>query len=432
MNAEKTGKLIYEIRTRKNLTQKELAELINVSDKAVSKWERGEGCPDVSIMPNLAAALGIEVDTLINGEMPFTQDVSGKQIKEYNFRQPDYYPRNMQRDIWILGDLICQKINPEFTAKIGERFEASVSSVDQMINIEFLRSIPQKCFFYDFNYSEGGFCVEIDGELGKAILKQDSGKYESINQYDLEVFKKFHLKSIAEILASEICKRTENAIPESLFSEENAKSYGNSTSAMQEDNIMMLELSISCKVGDIQGFINLQFSAQLLENMLESNFFNETASNRIKFQELTSIKHKIMPDNIFVEFGRYNPDSVELEYGKILILDKKETEGLNVVYENRVIHTGKVMSIDDAWGIQISESVQLNNIIYDEEEYLSIQLGSATLSKEEITTLHQGSYIVLKQRAGELCKIIRSGKVIGSGEICIADDKFAIRIVESR
>ncbi|MCQ2577418.1 MAG: FliM/FliN family flagellar motor switch protein [Treponema sp.] len=432
MNAEKTGNLIYEIRTRKNLTQKELAELINVSDKAVSKWERGEGCPDVSIMPNLAAALGIEVETLMNGEMPLTQDVSGKQIKEYNFRQPDRYSRNMQRDIWMLGDTICQKINPEFTAMIGERFEANVSCVDQMINIEFLRSIPQKCFFYDFSFAEGGLCIEIDGELGKGILKQDSKKYESINQYDLEVFKQFHLVSIAESLAGEICKRTENAIPGDLFAVKSAKAYGNSTTAMQEDNVMMLELSISCKVGNTQGFINLQFSEKMLANMMEANFFNEAASNRVKFQELSSIKHKHLSDNIFVEFGRYNPDAVELELGKILILDKKETEGLNVVYENRVIHTGKVMSIDDDWGVQITESVQLNNLIYDEEDYLSVQLGSAALSKEEISSLHQGSYVVLKQRAGELCKIIRSGKVIGTGEICIADDRFAIRIVECR
>ena len=41
MNAEKTGILIYDLRTRKGLTQKELAEKCNVSDKAVSKWERG-------------------------------------------------------------------------------------------------------------------------------------------------------------------------------------------------------------------------------------------------------------------------------------------------------------------------------------------------------------------------------------------------------
>lgn len=367
----------------------------------------------------------------MNGEIPLTQDVSGKQIKEYNFRQPDRYPRNMQRDIWMLGNPICQEINNEFTLMIGERFESNVYAVDQMVNIEFLRSIPQKCFFYDFNYGEGGFCVEIDGELGKAILKQDSCKYESINQYDLEVFKKFHLVSIAESLADEICRRTENAIPADLFMVENVKAYGNSTTALQEDIVMMLELNISCKVRETQGFINLQFSEKMLEKMMEANFFNESASNRVKFQELSSIKQKQLPDNIFVEFGRYNPDSVELERGKILILDKKEIEGLNVVFENKVIHTGKAMSIDDLWGIQIAESVQLNDIVY-EEDYLSVQLGSAALSKEEIPALHQGAFVVLKQRAGELFKIIRSGKVIGTGEICIFDDRFAIRIVECR
>lgn len=41
MNAEKTGLLIKELRTQKNMTQAQLAEILNVSDKAVSKWERG-------------------------------------------------------------------------------------------------------------------------------------------------------------------------------------------------------------------------------------------------------------------------------------------------------------------------------------------------------------------------------------------------------
>ena len=105
---------------------------------------------------------------------------------------------------------------------------------------------------------------------------------------------------------------------------ENVKACGNSTTALQEDIVMMLELNISCKVGETQGFINLQFSEKMLEKMMEANFFNESASNRVKFQELSSIKQKQLPDNIFVEFGRYNPDSVELERGKILILDKKK------------------------------------------------------------------------------------------------------------
>ena len=77
MNAEKTGLLIYELRSRKGLTQKELAEKCNVSDKAVSKWERGDGCPDVSVLPKLAEVFGVEVESIMNGEIPFSQDVSG-------------------------------------------------------------------------------------------------------------------------------------------------------------------------------------------------------------------------------------------------------------------------------------------------------------------------------------------------------------------
>ncbi|MBP3485454.1 MAG: helix-turn-helix transcriptional regulator, partial [Oscillospiraceae bacterium] len=48
MNREKTGTLIGAARKEKNMTQKELAAVLHVSDRAVSKWERGAGFPDVS------------------------------------------------------------------------------------------------------------------------------------------------------------------------------------------------------------------------------------------------------------------------------------------------------------------------------------------------------------------------------------------------
>ena len=52
MNYERIGKFIQEKRKEKGLTQKELAQKLNITDKAVSKWERGLGCPDVSILKN--------------------------------------------------------------------------------------------------------------------------------------------------------------------------------------------------------------------------------------------------------------------------------------------------------------------------------------------------------------------------------------------
>ena len=68
MNAEKTGKYIAECRRRKQLTQAQLAELLHVSDKAVSRWETGRGFPDVNSLEDIAAVLDIGVAELIRGE----------------------------------------------------------------------------------------------------------------------------------------------------------------------------------------------------------------------------------------------------------------------------------------------------------------------------------------------------------------------------
>lgn len=435
MNAEKTGFLIYELRNRKGLTQKELAEKCNVTDKAVSKWERGEGCPDVTVLPRLAEVFGVEVEAIMNGELPVSQDVSGKKIKDYNFRQPDRYPRYMQRELWILGEDICRLINHEFTAMMNERCDFSVALVDQMINTEFLHSIPQKCFFYDFDYSNAGFTIETDALVAKALLKQDCTKYEAITDFDLDVFKNYFIKTMAELLKEEICKRTEGKVSDEKFELGKAVAAGNSNTTRQEDNRMMLLLALKGKVAGQEGWINLQFSDTLLEEMLMGGFFGDggstgTVGGKIRFQNLSNIKSHQQPDNVFVELGRFRPENLLLEPGVILVLDKKENEGLNLVYENRVIHTGKTVAIDELFGMEIAENPQLNEIIYDEKDYISIQLGSAYLSKEEIAGLHQGSYVILKQRAGEFAQIIRSGKLVARGEICIADDTFAIRVIE--
>ena len=67
------------------LTQKQLAERINVSDKAVSKWECGNGCPDVSLLSALAEVFGTDVQTLLTGEINKNESEKGnmKKIRFY-------------------------------------------------------------------------------------------------------------------------------------------------------------------------------------------------------------------------------------------------------------------------------------------------------------------------------------------------------------
>lgn len=68
MDNEKMGKFILELRKSKQMTQKDLAARLNITDKAVSKWERGLSCPDISLLSSIAEILGVTTSELLNGE----------------------------------------------------------------------------------------------------------------------------------------------------------------------------------------------------------------------------------------------------------------------------------------------------------------------------------------------------------------------------
>lgn len=67
MNKEGMANFICELRRAKNLTQKQLAEQLNITDKAVSKWERGLGYPDITTLSKLSEVLGVTINELLNG-----------------------------------------------------------------------------------------------------------------------------------------------------------------------------------------------------------------------------------------------------------------------------------------------------------------------------------------------------------------------------
>lgn len=68
MNRYVTGSMIKRLREGRNLTQSRLAEILNVSDKLISKWETGRGYPDITLIEPLASALGVSVIELLSGE----------------------------------------------------------------------------------------------------------------------------------------------------------------------------------------------------------------------------------------------------------------------------------------------------------------------------------------------------------------------------
>ncbi|MCH5201143.1 MAG: helix-turn-helix transcriptional regulator [Oscillospiraceae bacterium] len=87
------GKRIAALRREKELKQDELAEMLNVSPQAVSKWENDLSCPDITLLPELARILGVTVDELLSGKSAETQpavrmlpEESRKDIKDMMLR----------------------------------------------------------------------------------------------------------------------------------------------------------------------------------------------------------------------------------------------------------------------------------------------------------------------------------------------------------
>ena len=81
MNPYVTAAAIKTLREQKGMTQAELAEMIGVTDKAVSKWETAKGLPDISLLEPLAAALGASLPELINGSRIINKNRCGNMLR---------------------------------------------------------------------------------------------------------------------------------------------------------------------------------------------------------------------------------------------------------------------------------------------------------------------------------------------------------------
>ena len=80
MEKQTLGQKIAELRKAKNMTQLELANKLNITDKAVSKWERDISCPDINTFPKLAEIFGVSVDELLQANNAVSDSKENKDI----------------------------------------------------------------------------------------------------------------------------------------------------------------------------------------------------------------------------------------------------------------------------------------------------------------------------------------------------------------
>ena len=114
MDQIKIGKFIAECRKKKNLTQAQLAEKLNITDRAISKWETGKAMPDSNIILDLCCILGVNVNELLCGEM-IDVEQKDEQLNELIFqmaKNEERYHKRLRHSAYVivatsLAALIC-------------------------------------------------------------------------------------------------------------------------------------------------------------------------------------------------------------------------------------------------------------------------------------------------------------------------------------
>ncbi|PHV71791.1 XRE family transcriptional regulator [Sporanaerobium hydrogeniformans] len=84
MDCSKVGKLLTYLRKERGMTQKEVADILSLSDKTISKWERGLGCPDISLLNELSTLFGVNIEKILIGDLN-PNDADGGNMKRIKF-----------------------------------------------------------------------------------------------------------------------------------------------------------------------------------------------------------------------------------------------------------------------------------------------------------------------------------------------------------
>lgn len=173
LDVSKTGKSIAYLRKRKGLTQKQLADVLGISDKAVSKWERGLSCPDVSLVNQLAVVLDSDVGSMLEGKVGHKESTWKGILYLDSSLSPDvkignetllsiqlcYFTLARIKEIAIIcDDTVCVQKIINRIKEINIQIYSSNSSYQQKLNVFIGKSdvmlIYKPLFLYGVNITQ--------------------------------------------------------------------------------------------------------------------------------------------------------------------------------------------------------------------------------------------------------------------------------------
>ena len=145
MDSKRIGSLLAKLRKERNMTQLELSQILHVSPQAVSKWETGNGCPDVMLAQRLAEIYGVGMAQLLRGEVtPGTPEVGNmKRLKFYVCPDCGNILTAMGGELHCCG----RKLEPLVPKAVDEDHGVTVETVEDEWYITFRHPMEKGHYF---------------------------------------------------------------------------------------------------------------------------------------------------------------------------------------------------------------------------------------------------------------------------------------------
>ena len=278
MNYKEIGLFISKKRKELNMTQKELADKLNVTDKAVSKWERGLGCPDISILEVLSNILGVSILELLKGRNIEGEVIPVLEADDYLKNTINYSKKSLNKKITDLLTIII----------IG------ITSFIVIININHIIYLNKE---YEYNFSNN----EILEDINK--IENNINKIKNTNS----IFNNTDYKNLNKLLDSYYNKIINNSILKC-----NGIKKFKLRDLNQLDNELpgFLEILSSYKILEKYDFKQKEYE-ELLSILLASKTFNLTFMYN---EPLLSYKYQFLESSNTFYNDKVTPRIIEFKY----------------------------------------------------------------------------------------------------------------------
>ena len=173
MNNQEIGALLNRLRREKNMTQRQVAEALHVSEQAVSKWERGLGCPDVSLLAPLAGLFGVRMERLLAGDLDPNASDGGNMKRLQFYVCPDC--GNIFTATSGGGDLSCcgRRLEPLKARPVDADHAVTVEEIEEDWYVTFSHPMEKDHFF------RFAACATTDRVLPVRLYPEQGGEFRN-------------------------------------------------------------------------------------------------------------------------------------------------------------------------------------------------------------------------------------------------------------